>query len=662
MLYVLLSLAAASTLALRYGGNSGGYHLVECQSGNYVEKIRVHRGNFLDGLSIKCTNENWSEWKGGYGGGYASFYPDGSGFCGMWGRHGAFIDRLCLQSVDGDSKCFGGPNGGPFSDQGCSDSPGNSRARLSGFHVRSGAFIDGLTPIWKKNIDCPPYLQIANSPMEAVNGYYSFHTFHNGHHMYKHNTREVCIYYSHKAWRIHQGCNTNHWHIKFDTASTYNICPSGLSGRSGWYHQGQGYIYPDLQLQELYTLPLQWGNIVGYWAYVSSGSGSSGGAIRTWTTSFTDTSSTSQTYSTTEEQAFSKTQSESNTWGFEIGVKTELDFNIGMSAERKYSYAHSLTHSATQTTTHATSSALTTASSTSNTESEGCQSEAPTFGGRWGVGSTPWYLYVWEVYRASSVENVGATQRTCEFQYQTGPCRFIPPNCPLGTCLDEHCIQCIAGVDPFKSLSDLQNEYPGCLDSLGIEADAPRCSLQTYDWSCCSATEPCGLHEGDCDSDSDCAGELVCDKSFCMGNTACPHSSFDVCNWPDRRELSQGDEPMKDEDPEGNSIDNRLSGQINRLLEGDERESSMHKDLAAPPMGKLNSEDVYPEEKWEREPISGCIQFDDEGHCTTGPLYKYCRWQDKQCINKENVNDEEVPKGDFTYVYGSSESEFTLLN
>jgi len=658
MQFIILSLAVISASALRYGGNGGGQSEIRCSSGNYVEAIRVHRGARLDGIQIRCTNENWSAWKGGYGGGYGYFYSQANGFCGMSGRHGARIDMLCLTSVSGESECFGGYGGGYFHDRSCSSSPGNSRARLTGFYVRSGAEIDGLTPTWSTNIDCPHYLQVSNSGyISSFDGFYSFHSFHNGHHVYKHNVNNGCIYYSSKAWRFHYDCNIGRWNMRLQASSHYKICPSDLSGQSGWYVNQHGYVYPTLQLQGHNSLPLQWGNVVGYWAYVSSGSGSSGGATRTWTTSVTDTSSTSRTYSTTEEESFSRTESSTHTWGVEIGVSTEFDFKVmKASAEQKYSYTHSMTSGTTQTTSRATTNALTNAQSTSNTASQSCQSEAPTFGGRWGVGITPWTLYAWEVYRASSVENVGATQTTCEFQYQTGPCRFVPPNCPLGACLDEHCVQCVAGVEPFKSLSELQIEYPGCLDSLEIEAEGPRCSILKYDWGCCSTASPCGLHQGDCDADSDCAGELVCGHHFCRDNPDCPHSSFDVCISPDRRELSQGylDEDDPSNEASDEYTDHPFSHQKSRLLKGEKGVDSVPKDLDGPLEAASNADDILPEEEGERQPISGCIQFDDEGHCTTGPLYKYCRWEAEQCVNKENIKDEDVPEGDFTYVYGFS--------
>jgi len=646
----LLSIISAS--ALLYGGNGGGEETISCQNGNYVEAVKLRSGHRLDGLQIKCTNQNWSAWKGGYGGGLYTWYPKASGFCGMSGRHGSRIDRLCLTSADGERLCYGGTLGGHFQDRSCSQSPFNSRARLTGFIVRSGSEIDGLTPLWNTNIDCPHYLEVRNSHWPAYfDGFYSYDRYYNGHHLYKHNIRNGCIYYDHRAWRFVGSCDTNldglgWWNMKLGASSHYNICPGDLGSQIGWEHNGNGpkFIYPTMQLQSHDSLPLEWGNAMGYWAYEASGSGSSGGSTRTWTTSITDTSSTSQTYSTTEQESFSHTLSHTHTIGYEVGTTSTASFDGGStSAAQKWSTTHSLTSSTTQTTITATTNALSQTQSTSNTASQSCQSTAPA--------GQNWVLYAWEVYRASSVQNVGATKTTCEFQYQTGPCRFVPPNCPLGQCLDEHCIQCNPGVEPYKSLPVLQSEYPGCLDHLGIDVDGPACSLSNSDWSCCSSASPCGLHQGDCDRDEDCVGSLVCSQdTFCTNNPDCPSNGFDVCVSPNRRELSRSyhDEDDSSDEASDESSDTRFSRQNSRLLEGEKGVHSVPKDLDGPPQGALNADDIFPEEQ-EEDPISGCIQFDDEGHCTAGPLYKYCRWEDEQCVNKENIKD--VPEGDFTYVY-----------
>ena len=39
--------------------------------------------------------------------------------------------------------------------------------------------------------------------------------------------------------------------------------------------------------------------------------------------------------------------------------------------------------------------------------------------------------------------------------------------------------------------------------------------MASYDASCCTAGNPCGLGEGDCDTHSQCAGNLVCGVDNC---------------------------------------------------------------------------------------------------------------------------------------------------
>jgi len=660
MLLITIALVIASTFALQYGGNGGTESTIKCANGQFVERIEVRSGSLLDAIRIGCTNQNihFAEWKGGNGGNYHSFHADGSGFCGMGGRDAEIgFYKLCLTAVSGESRCFGTTNsysvGNYFHDRACVDYPGNSRARLIGFNVRSGSRIDGLTPLWEtEDIDCSYYLQIANSGESSIDGYYSFDGFYNGHHKYK-KDNGACIYYATKAWRIHENCNTDAWNIKI--SHKYAICPYDLNGHNAWYRQGRGYIYPNLQIIGHDSLPLVWGNGVGYWAYEVSGTGSSDGANFEWSTSLTDTSSTSQTYSTSEQNSFSATDSFTRTNGFELGRSGGFDVGFASaSAEMKWSMTVSVGRSFTETTTRATAQALSSALQTSRTTSQKCGTDAPVSGA--------WALFTWDVYRASNRENVGGTVTTCEFQYQKGLCRFVPPNCPLGTCLDVHCIQCIAGVEPYMSLSEIQSKWPGCLDSLNLSPQTlPDCALSKFDWGCCSPASPCGLHQGDCDEDDDCAGELVCSQNtFCRNNPGCADRNFDVCVWPNRRELSQGDEeddPHFDLDP---LVENQASRQKSRLLEAEKVADLEPKDLVKLLDEALNADDDLSEEELEAEhqTVSGCMQFDDEGHCTAGPLYKYCRWMVDQCVNKENIKDEDVPEGDFSYVYDSSEPFF----
>ena len=51
--------------------------------------------------------------------------------------------------------------------------------------------------------------------------------------------------------------------------------------------------------------------------------------------------------------------------------------------------------------------------------------------------------------------------------------------------------------------------------------------------SCCSSSNKCGLNQGDCDSDSDCSGNLVCGKNNCRAVGGSHFSSgADCCVQP----------------------------------------------------------------------------------------------------------------------------------
>ena len=56
-------------------------------------------------------------------------------------------------------------------------------------------------------------------------------------------------------------------------------------------------------------------------------------------------------------------------------------------------------------------------------------------------------------------------------------------------------------------------------------ADGMRCDPKKDDLSCCSDASPCGIGEGDCDSDSECAGDLRCGD----GNCPAPAASYIDC-------------------------------------------------------------------------------------------------------------------------------------
>ena len=50
------------------------------------------------------------------------------------------------------------------------------------------------------------------------------------------------------------------------------------------------------------------------------------------------------------------------------------------------------------------------------------------------------------------------------------------------------------------------------------------------EWNCCNDDHKCNENEGDCQSDSDCAGNLVCGTNNCPSDF--PDSAYDCCEKP----------------------------------------------------------------------------------------------------------------------------------
>ena len=55
------------------------------------------------------------------------------------------------------------------------------------------------------------------------------------------------------------------------------------------------------------------------------------------------------------------------------------------------------------------------------------------------------------------------------------------------------------------------------------------CDGESYYWSCCSSSNPCGVAEGDCDYDDDCQGHLLCGTDNCLSPFS---STADCCYEP----------------------------------------------------------------------------------------------------------------------------------
>ena len=72
---------------------------------------------------------------------------------------------------------------------------------------------------------------------------------------------------------------------------------------------------------------------------------------------------------------------------------------------------------------------------------------------------------------------------------------------------------------------------PISFDTLG----KTHCDGTPYMSNCCSVEAPCAINEGDCDSDSDCQGNLRCGSDNCPA----PFPYFaDCCETPVGKEIS----------------------------------------------------------------------------------------------------------------------------
>jgi len=599
LILALLLCLTSFTEGAAYGGMGGSPHTFMCQGNNFISSVAFKSGLELDAISFKCNNEDWSIWYGGNGGSLHNHHATSSGFCGMWGNSGVLVDRLCLQEANGDSQCFGGNGGGSFTDRVCSDSPGHNRMRLKGFHLRSGQRVDRLEPIWDF-YDCKNFVSVAQAPHSNWDGQYQFDSWMNGHHMYRkvdaaNNGHNKCIYYGNYRWRFQYCSNIDpndytavNWIKNLDS---YAYCVYDLGGSPHWKNNNQN-IYPTLQLIGEDDLAVTWGNAVGYWKFKQAGQGY-GDSASLQITRYTE-SSTSHEFTEEQEASFSSSSSLSQTHSTEVGVSGEFG---GLGTEGKYSYAAELTESAEDTVRTATIEALSLATIYGTEITSTCDTTMP---------NAMYNTWVWTIYRASSLENTGAAQETCTVQHQSGPCKDVPPNCPIGTCQDLQCIYCSNGITPLKSITSLRAEYPACFDYL--EGEDIQCHPEMNDWACCSEENPCPAGEGDCDNNNQCLGNLVCihDPN--------PGSNFDMCGEPE----SAG----------------------RRLLELVDLDSVT-----------ILEEHVFADR--ERVAPSGCGQFDDKGHCDSGPLFKFCQWSeaDHSCVLKDDVDVSQMPTNDFTWIY-----------
>ena len=65
--------------------------------------------------------------------------------------------------------------------------------------------------------------------------------------------------------------------------------------------------------------------------------------------------------------------------------------------------------------------------------------------------------------------------------------------------------------------------------TFSLTTTVPRCKgIPSTHWSCCSTANPCQLGQGDCDSNSECAGTLVCGLNNCRADHSITGSNWDT--------------------------------------------------------------------------------------------------------------------------------------
>ena len=75
-------------------------------------------------------------------------------------------------------------------------------------------------------------------------------------------------------------------------------------------------------------------------------------------------------------------------------------------------------------------------------------------------------------------------------------------------------------------------------------AEATRCTAADWSYSCCTTSNPCSLGKGDCNSDSECGGDLICGKNNCLREFGFGDSGLDCCIDGLRHHVSEGTQSL----------------------------------------------------------------------------------------------------------------------
>jgi len=248
------------------------------------------------------------------------------------------------------------------------------------------------------------------------------------------------------------------------------------------------------------------GVLGGGWSILNTGNGA--GDTHTFTSSFLSTDE----QSSHEEQtnAFSQTST------FEMGFTFDASFKDASGHGTFFQARYSSTEEKSREVRNTVANTIT--SSLENGQEVSCTFQAPDIGG------APYTTWVWNTARQTYDGEISELQ-TCMTHVKIGPCRDQMPNCVPGFCADQDCASCLTEDAILDTEFQLR---PECSD----ETDLLRCHAAKFDgtddfWNCCSSEDPCGQDEGDCDSDDDCKGDLVCVQDAGAGYGVTQY--LDVC-------------------------------------------------------------------------------------------------------------------------------------
>ena len=59
--------------------------------------------------------------------------------------------------------------------------------------------------------------------------------------------------------------------------------------------------------------------------------------------------------------------------------------------------------------------------------------------------------------------------------------------------------------------------------------EATKCTADNWSYGCCTSANPCSFGEGDCNSNDECGGTLICGSNNCLNDFGFGDSGLDCC-------------------------------------------------------------------------------------------------------------------------------------